>query len=471
MKNRKVLFWSVTVALGGFLFGFDTAVISGAEQAIQSVWQLSMFEHGLTVSIALIGTVIGALFGGYPSDKIGRKNTLFWIGILYLISALGSALAADWYSFLFFRFIGGLGVGASSVAAPMFISEVAPAEKRGRMVAMFQFNIVLGILIAYFSNYLLQNTGDTSWRWMLGVEAIPAAVFVGLMLLVPESPRWLVVKRGAIEEARLILAQINPSTANLELKRIMASNDKEQATTTKSRLFSKKHSFPVMLAILFALFNQLSGINAIIYYAPRIFEMTGLEKGSALLSSAGIGLVNLIFTMVGLSLIDKAGRRKLMLIGSFGLIATLGTVSWAFYSENFNGILVPLSLFAYIGFFAMSQGAVIWVFISEIFPNSVRANGQALGSFTHWFMAALIAFTFPWFTSQLGGGNTFMIFAITMVFQLLFVWKIMPETKGMSLEDVGQEVEKEEEVEVQFNPKVQNENNVKMKNITKSIKS
>jgi sugar porter (SP) family MFS transporter len=458
MKNRKVLFWSVTVALGGFLFGFDTAVISGAEQAIQQVWQLNVFEHGLTVSIALIGTVLGALFGGIPSDAIGRKNTLFWIGILYLVSALGSALAADWYSFLFFRLIGGLGVGASSVAAPMYISEIAPAEKRGRMVAMFQFNIVLGILIAYLSNYLLQESSGASWRWMLGVEALPAAIFVGLMLLVPKSPRWLVVKRGALDEARAVLAQINPANADKELQTILSSKENGRAKGANNRLFSKKHSFQVMLAVLFAFFNQLSGINAIIYYAPRIFEMTGLGKDSALLSSAGIGLVNLIFTMVGLTLIDRVGRRKLMLIGSFGLIITLGLVAQAFYTESFNGIFVPICLFVYIAFFAMSQGAVIWVFISEIFPNSVRAQGQSLGSFTHWFMAAVIAFTFPYIASTLGGGNTFMIFTIMMVLQLLFVWKMMPETKGTSLEEIG---EKEEEMKKEL----------KIKHYTKTYQS
>jgi sugar porter (SP) family MFS transporter len=437
MKNRKILFWSITVALGGFLFGFDTAVISGAEQAIQLVWDLNVFEHGLTVSIALIGTVIGALTGGFPADAIGRKNTLFWIGVLYLASAIGSALAPDWHSFLFFRFIGGVGVGASSVAAPTYISEIAPAKSRGKMVAMFQFNIVLGILIAYLSNYLLQNAGGASWRWMLGVEAFPAAVFVGLMLLVPKSPRWLAVKKGALEEARAVLAQINPATADAELRKITSANREEQVKTSNSSLFSKEYSLPVTLAVLFAFFNQLSGINAIIYYAPRIFEMTGLGKESALLSSTGIGLVNLIFTMVGLNLIDRAGRRKLMLIGSFGLILTLGLVAQAFYTESFTGIFVPICLFVYIAFFAMSQGAVIWVFIAEIFPNKVRAKGQALGSFTHWILAAIIAFTFPYIASTLGGGNTFMIFTVMMILQLLFVWKMMPETKGTSLEEIG----------------------------------
>jgi sugar porter (SP) family MFS transporter len=445
MKNRKILFWSITVALGGFLFGFDTAVISGAEQAIQKVWELSVFEHGLTVSIALIGTVFGALTGGIPSDAIGRKNTLFWIGVLYLASAVGSALAPDWYSFLFFRFIGGVGVGASSVAAPTYISEIAPAKSRGKMVAMFQFNIVLGILVAYLSNYLLQNAGIASWRWMLGVEAFPAAVFVGLMLLVPKSPRWLAVKKGALEEARAVLAQINPATAESELRKIMVASNEQQSKPANNSLFSKQYSLPVTLAVLFAFFNQLSGINAIIYYAPRIFEMTGLGKDSALLSSAGIGLVNLIFTMVGLNLIDRAGRRKLMLIGSFGLILTLGLVAQAFYTDSFNGIFVPICLFVYIAFFAMSQGAVIWVFISEVFPNRVRAKGQALGSFTHWILAAIIAFTFPYVASTLGGGNTFMIFTIMMVLQLLFVWKMMPETKGTSLEEVGSNMQEVEE--------------------------
>lgn len=447
MRNKKILFWALTVSLGGFLFGFDTAVISGAEQAIQKLWNLNVFEHGLTVSIALIGTVLGALFGGYPSDKIGRKNTLFWIGVIYLMSAFGSALAADWYSFLFFRFIGGLGVGASSVAAPMYISEIAPKEMRGRMVTMFQFNIVLGILIAYFSNYLLQDLGSTSWRWMLGVEAMPAIFFTGLTLLVPKSPRWLVVKKGALEEARDVLVQIDPNTAETELKLIIQSGSNHLAgPVIKNSLFSKRYRTPVMLAVLFALFNQLSGINAIIYYAPRIFEMTGLGKSAALLSTTGIGLVNLIFTLLAIFFIDRIGRRTLMYIGSVGMILTLGMVSGTFYIENFGGLMVPLYLFLYIAFFAFSQGAVIWVFIAEIFPNKVRASGQALGSFTHWFMAAVIAFTFPYITSALGGANTFMIFSFMMVLQLLFVWKLMPETKGVALEKVEGESSVESDI-------------------------
>lgn len=436
-KNTKIIFWSITVALGGFLFGFDTAVISGAEQSIEQVWQLSVLEHGFTVSIALIGTVFGAMFGGIPSDALGRKKTLFWIGVLYLLSALGSALATDWYLFMFFRFIGGLGVGASSVAAPMYISEITPPAGRGKLVGLFQFNIVLGILIAYFSNYLLKDVGELAWRWMLGVETVPALAFVILVLFVPRSPRWLVLRRNAVDEARRVLHAIDPSRAEVALNAIIASGQESRQQAGMDRLFNKKYSTPIMLAVLFALFNQFTGINAVIYYAPRIFEMTGLGKDSALLSTAGIGLVNLVATMIGLSLIDKAGRKTLMYIGSVGMIITLGLVARAFYLERFGGLLVPLLLFAFIAFFALSQGAVIWVFISEIFPNRVRAAGQALGSFTHWIMAALISFSFPYITANLGAGNTFMLFAISMLLQLLFVWKIMPETKGTSLEEIN----------------------------------
>ena len=435
MNTRRVFTWSIIIALGGFLFGLDTAVISGAEQKIQELWKLDVFEHGLTVSIALIGTVVGAMLGGIPSDKLGRKKTLFWIAVLFLVSAVGSALAIDWYTFLFFRFVGGLGVGCSSVTAPMYISELAPASHRGRLVAMFQFNVVLGILIAFFSNYLLQDLGENSWRWMLGVQAFPATLFLILVLFIPESPRWLVVKKGLVDEALDILRLINPQKAESELTAIQLSHTVQLSDETGGNLFSKKHSFPVMLAILFAVFNQVSGINAIIYYAPRIFEMTGLGTDSALLSSAGLGLVNFIFTLLAVNFIDRYGRRTLMLIGSVGVIVTLILVANSFYTQSFNGYAVPIYLFVYIAFFAFSQGAVIWVFISEIFPNEVRAKGQALGSFTHWIMATVIAFGFPFITEKLGAGNSFMLFAIMMVFQLLFVWKVMPETKGRSLED------------------------------------
>lgn len=435
MNNRKIFGWSIIVSLGGFLFGFDTAVISGAEQSIQKFWNLNTVEHGFTVSIALIGTIFGALLGSIPSDRFGRKTTLIMIASLYLLSSLGTALAGNWYLFLIFRFLGGIGVGASSVTAPVYIAEIAPANMRGRLVAMFQFNIVLGIVISYFSNYLI-GASDASWRWMLGVQAFPSLLFLILLRFVPESPRWLILKRNKISEARKIFQIINPDTTEEVLKNISDNDIEEKASGNADRLFTKNNKFPVFLAIAFAVFNQVSGINAIIYYAPRIFEMTGLGRSSSLLSTVGIGAVNLIFTLLAINFIDKVGRRKLMLIGSIGLITTLGLVAYTFYSENFGGISIVVYLLVYIAFFAFSQGAVIWVFISEIFPNQVRAKGQTLGSLTHWILAAAIAFSFPVITEKLGAGNTFLFFAIMMVIQLIFVWKIMPETKGRSLEQI-----------------------------------
>ncbi|MBE9463866.1 sugar porter family MFS transporter [Dyadobacter subterraneus] len=431
MKNSKVLVWSIVVALGGFLFGFDTAVISGAEKAIQILWKLTAVQHGFTVSIALIGTVIGAMLGGIPADRLGRKKTLFWIAVLYLVSSLGSALSNDWYLFLLFRFLGGLGVGASSVAAPLYISEISPAKSRGKMVGLFQFNVVFGILIAYFSNYFMQDLGEHAWRWMLGIQAVPSIIFLLAILYVPESPRWLVMKKGKLDEARRILGLIDPKNSEETLSDILKSTNDRQSQP-KAKLFSATYKTPAGLAVMFAIFNQVSGINAIIYYSPRIFEMTGLGTKSAFLSSAGIGLVNFAFTLLAINFIDRFGRRTLMLIGSVGLIVTLSLVARAFFIEDFSG--VPIFLFVYIAFFAFSQGAVIWVFISEIFPNEVRANGQALGSFTHWFMAAVVAFSFPIISEYLGGGITFSFFAVMMVFQLIFVWRVMPETKGTSLE-------------------------------------
>ena len=438
MNKRKIFGWSIIVSLGGFLFGFDTAVISGAEQAIQKFWNLSTVEHGFTISIALLGTILGALTGSIPSDKLGRKTTLIIIAALYLVASIGTALASNWYLFLVFRFLGGIGVGASSVTAPVYIAEISPPDNRGRLVAMFQFNIVLGIVISYFSNYLigLSSSGDVSWRWMLGVQAFPSLLFFVLLQFVPESPRWLFLKRNKTEEAKRILKIINPSTCDEVLESIKNNDLEEKASGNSGNLFTAKNKFPVFLAIAFAFFNQVSGINAIIYYAPRIFEMTGLGRSSSLLSTVGIGAVNLVFTLLAVNFIDKIGRRKLMLIGSFGLIATLGLVAFNFYSHTTGGILITVYLLVYIAFFAFSQGAVIWVFISEIFPNQVRAKGQTLGSFTHWFMAAVIAFSFPSLTEKLGGGNTFLFFSVMMIVQLLFVWKIMPETKGKSLEQI-----------------------------------
>lgn len=428
--------WAMVVALGGFLFGFDTAVISGAEKSIQQFWHLSVFEHGLTVSIALIGTVIGSLLGSRPSDRFGRKNTLYFVAIAYLLSSLGTALSDNWYLFLFFRFLGGLGVGTSSVTAPIYISEVSPADRRGRLVGLFQFNVVLGILISYLSNYLIGQGGETSWRWMLGVQAFPSLIFILLITLIPESPRWLILKKGAHARALEILRIINPLNCDEELKAIQNSN-LGNGKSASANLFSGQYKKPVILAILFAFFNQVSGINAIIYYAPRIFQMAGLGAHSSLLSTVGIGVINFIFTLIALNFIDRVGRRILMIIGSFGLIASLFLVSFTFYSGKFDGFAIPIYMMIFIAFFAFSQGAVIWVFISEIFPNQVRAKGQTLGSSTHWIMAALIAFCFPFFAEKLGGATTFFFFGSMMVLQLIFVWRYMPETKGKSLEQLG----------------------------------
>src|SRR5579863_2539303 len=436
MNRNNVFLWSLVIALGGFLFGFDTAVISGAEQSIQKYWDLSNIQHGFTVSIALIGTVIGALLGAIPADRLGRKKTLYLIASLYLISSLGTACSTSWPVFLLFRFAGGLGVGASSVTAPIYISEISPAGRRGKLVGLFQFNVVLGIVVSYFSNYLIGQAGEHSWRFMLGIQAVPSAIYLLLLRFIPESPRWLITKKGRVEEARRIFNIIDPSTAD-KIVREIEQTDKEEKTELKAEsLFSTKYKTPVMLAVLFAVFNQVSGINAIIYYSPRIFELAGLGKSSSLLSTTGLGLINFTFTLLAMNFIDKIGRRSLMMIGSFGLIFTLAMVSFSFYSGNVNGWSVPVFLFIYIAFFAFSQGAVIWVFISEIFPNPVRAKGQTLGSTTHWVMAAIIAYSFPFVDEKAGGGNTFLFFGIMMCIQLAFVWKVMPETKGRSLENI-----------------------------------
>jgi len=435
MKKNSVLAWSMVVALGGFLFGFDTAVISGAEKSIQQYWNLSVFEHGLTISIALIGTILGSLLGSRPSDCFGCKNTLYMVAFAYLISSIGTALADNWHIFLIFRFLGGLGVGTSSVTAPIYISEVSPADRRGRLVGLFQFNVVLGILISYLSNYLIAQGGESSWRWMLGVQAAPSLLFMILIRFIPESPRWLVLKKGASAKALEILRIINPLNCESELKSI--ENSKlTQTPDTDSNLFSRQYKTPVIMAVLFAFFNQASGINAIIYYAPRIFEMAGLGAHSSLLSTVGIGAINFAFTLIAINFIDKIGRRVLMLIGSVGLIGSLFLVAVTFSSGQFSGFAIPFYMMVFIAFFAFSQGAVIWVFISEIFPNQVRAKGQTLGSSTHWIMAALIAFCFPYLAEKLGGAVTFYFFGSMMVLQLFFVWRYMPETKGKSLEQI-----------------------------------
>ncbi|HND88946.1 MAG TPA: sugar porter family MFS transporter [Saprospiraceae bacterium] len=430
--NSKLVLWSITVGLGGFLFGLDTAVISGAEQTIQRLWNLDGWMHGLAIAMALYGTVFGAAFGGVPADRWGRKPTLLWIGILFFVSAIGAALAQDVYTFMLFRFIGGLSIGASSVVAPVYISEIAPPQYRGRMVISFQVNIVLGILLAYVSNYLLLGVGgENDWRWMLGVVALPSLLFSFMVLLTPESPRWLLLHKGNEGAARAVLALTDPDVDGaVQAIRQSAADD----TPGGESFFSGKFRLPILLAFLFAFFNQLSGINAVIYYAPRIFEMTGSGEESALLSTAGIGVVNLLFTFVGWYLIDRFGRRTLMFIGSVGYIVSLALIATAFFNESYAN--VPLFIFAFIASHAIGQGAVIWVFISEIFPNSVRASGMAWGSLTHWVFAALIANVFPAMAARFGGGPIFAFFSGMMVLQLLYVWLMMPETKGVSLEDL-----------------------------------
>jgi MFS transporter, SP family, arabinose:H+ symporter len=431
--NKKLILWSITVGLGGLLFGLDTAVISGAEQNIQKLWSLDDWTHGLAVAMALYGTVLGAAFGGIPADKYGRKPTLLLIGVLFFLSSVGAAIAPDVYTFMIARLIGGLSIGASSVVAPVYISEIAPPKYRGRMVISFQANIVLGILIAYISNYLLQG-GENDWRWMLGIVAFPSLLFSFLMYLTPETPRWLLLNKNDETAARNVLAMVaTPQEVEQEVTAIKQSAASEN-NTKKEVLFSKKFSRPLLLAFLLSFFNQLSGINAIIYYAPRIFEMTGLGKDSALLSTAGIGVVNLIFTLLGWWLIDRYGRKILMYIGSLGYIVSLALVAMAFFNESYAH--VPLYIFAFIAAHAIGQGSVIWVFISEIFPNSVRASGMAWGCLTHWVFAAIIANVFPVLAESLGGGIIFAFFAVMMIGQLLFVWLMMPETKGISLEDL-----------------------------------
>ena len=427
--NRKIILWSIAVGLGGLLFGLDVAVISGAEKAIQQLWHLSEWEHGTAIAMALYGTAFGAAFGNVPANRIGRKKTLLWIGILFFVSSVGAALSPEVYSFMFFRFISGLSIGASSVVAPVYISEIAPARYRGRLVISFQLNVVSGILIAYLSNYLLQGVGGANdWRWMLGIVAVPSLLFSLFMLAVPETPRWLLLHKNDEAHAREVLSNTEDDV-DKTINEIKAG-----ASETKEPLFNKKFYKPLLLVFLLATFNQLSGINAIIYFAPRVFEMAGIGKDTAFLSTAGIGVVNLAFTIIGWSLIDRFGRRTLMFIGSIGYIVSLGLIAVSF--NNGATQFITYYVFLFIAAHAIGQGAVIWVFISEIFPNSVRAAGTSFGCLTHWAWAAVVAQTFPFFATNVGGSYIFGFFCLMMVLQLLFVWKMMPETKGIALEDM-----------------------------------
>lgn len=438
LKTKSILLSAIVASLAGFLFGFDTIVISGADRPIQLLWETGDLFHGTFImSMALWGTVIGALFGGIPCDKFGRKKTLFWIGVLYLLSALGSGLAPDPYIFSFSRFIGGLGVGASSVAAPIYISEITPPDSRGRLVASYQFNIVFGILVAFLSNYMIgEYFGENSWRWMLGIEAVPAAIYAFLVLGVPESPRWLALKKKDETGAKKLLKQLNP-TRNVD--EMMQAIKKSVSETTQVKFLSRKFRFPILLAFLLAFFNQLSGINFVLYYAPRIFEQAGVAATEVLGASIPLGVVNLIFTILGMYLIDKVGRKQLMYYGSFGYILSLAGVSWAFFTGAEGGIVVAF-VCAFIASHAVGQGAVIWVFISEIFPNSVRDYGMSLGSGTHWVFAAIITLLTPTVLANFSGGTIFAFFSGMMVLQLIFVWAIMPETKNRSLEELEKEL-------------------------------
>ena len=515
--QRRLVLWSVVAALAGFLFGFDTVVISGAEQAIQSLWNLSPAMHGIVMGSALYGTVLGAILGGWPTERFGRKKTLLWIGLLYLVSALWSASATDAWAFSIARFVGGLGVGISTVAAPLYISEISPPERRGRLAGMFQFNIVFGILAAFFSNWLIGRAGPESWRWMMGVEALPAFVYSAACLFLPESPRWL-IGRGRDAEAVAILSAISPekSVGEIEAAAAAIRATPDEGAAKRPSLWGAGLRLPVTLAFLIAFFNQLSGINAILYFAPRIFGLTGSEN--ALAQSIGIGVTNLVFTFVGLWLIDRLGRRTLLRIGSFGYIVSLGMCAAAFFiwapqfraasaavdvksavraldganparvaklqqdletakgslisaaahpgsgvggvsfgaeaapstltaiadralerasrAAGQGGMVVLICIFAFIAAHAVGQGAVIWVFISEIFPDRSRAAGQAFGSATHWLFAAALTTVFPWMMSTLAPGVVFLFFTSMMVLQLVWVIRMMPETKGVPLEEM-----------------------------------
>ena len=437
--NGRIFFWSLTSALAGFLFGFDTVVISGAEKTIQGLWGLSPVLHGIAMGSALYGTVVGSLIGGLPADRFGRKLTLLWIGGLYLLGALGSAIAANVWVFIAARLIGGLGIGISTVVAPMYISEIAPPEHRGRLAGMFQFNIVFGILVAFVSDALLAGIGPHAWRWMLGVAAFPSLAYTLLCFGLPESPRWLISKKGDRDSALKILQKTRPE---VELAQVTREADEIAAASSvqasSGGFWSSRLTRPILLAVLIAFFNQMSGINAILYFAPRIFEWTGLAAKAALLQSVGIGITNLVFTFVGLWMIDRLGRRTLLYIGSFGYIGSLGLVAWAFFTEHFS--IVPVCIFAFIASHAIGQGAVIWVFISEIFPNRQRAEGQALGSFTHWIFAALLTTFFPKMGTAFPPGYIFSFFTAMMILQLIWVKTMVPETKGVPLEQIQKQL-------------------------------
>jgi SP family arabinose:H+ symporter-like MFS transporter len=437
--RRNVLLWSITSALAGFLFGFDTVVISGAEKDIQSLWSLGPALHGVVIAAALYGTVVGSLLGGWPADRLGRRPTLIVIGGLYLIGALWSALAHSVDGFIAARAIGGLGIGMSTVVAPLYIAEISAPHWRGRLTGLFQFNIVFGIAIAYASNALLSSSDPDAWRWMLGVAALPASIYTILCVLLPESPRWLLTRKDDRARAIQVLQRIRPTASsneiNTEVDEICRGTD---AVLRGAPFWSANLRKPILLALAIAFFNQMSGINAVLYLAPRIFEMSGLGARAALLQSVGIGLTNLLFTLIGLGLIDRLGRRTLLFIGSFGYILSLSITAFAFFSQHF-ALVVPC-IFIFIASHAVGQGVTIWVYIAEIFPNQYRAEGQALGSFTHWILAATLTTVFPQLVTVSSPGYVFAFFAFMMLIQLLWVKLSMVETKGVPLERITQQL-------------------------------
>ncbi|MDA9337908.1 sugar porter family MFS transporter [Flavobacteriaceae bacterium] len=444
MNTKKLYYWSITVALAGFLFGFDTIVISGAEQDIQRLWgSYTLFGsndlfHGIViVGAALWGTVLGAIFGAIPNDRLGRKKTLVFIGVLYTISAIGSSMASDPWIFALFRFIGGIGVGASTIAAPSFISEIAPQEKRGRLVATYQFNIVFGIIIAFVSNALLAKyISNDAWRWMIGIEALPAIIYTVMMFAIPESPRWLITAKNNIEAAKQVFRSLYDNEGDI-VEQVNLIVNSQKSTDDAESIFSKKYGIPLSLAFFIAFFNQFSGINAILYYANRIFAEAGLAEQAGALGSIGLGITNFVFTLLGMFLIDRLGRKQLLYIGSVGYIVSLSIVSLCFYND-WSGMIVPISLFAFIASHAIGQGAVIWVFISEIFPNHLRSSGQAFGSSVHWVLAAIIPSLVPILFNSIGAVTVFAIFAFMMLLQLVWIKMYVPETKGKSLEAVSE---------------------------------
>jgi sugar porter (SP) family MFS transporter len=435
--NRRVIAATLTAALAGLLFGFDTVVISGAEQRIQALWSLTPAVHGLTTASALYGTVLGALVASWPTDRWGRRPTLLVIGVLYVVSALWSAVAADITQFILARFLGGVGIGVSTVAAPLYISEIAPASQRGRLAGLFQFNIVFGIIVAYLSNSLLAPIGPDAWRWMLGVAAFPAALYTLCCLSIPESPRWLIGRRGDLIRAAAVLQLIHPQENETQLAArvdAIATASTGRAASPGSPTSSLRK--PTSIAFLLAFFNQMSGINAVLYFAPRIFALAGLGEHAALLQSIGIGLTNLVFTLLGLWLIDRVGRRTLLYIGCVGYIVSLGLLATAFHRHYFS--IVPGCLFAFIAAHAVGQGTVIWVYLSEIFPNRYRAQGQTLGSVTHWVFAALLTTFFPKLVGAFAPAGVFLFFCAMMVLQLAWVKAQVVETRGVPLEEIQQ---------------------------------